>query len=322
MVMMMNAEDEEFLISLLDDPKLLYYTYDLEHHYRHIVNEAIRNNYFHFALAFLKKMKEKEDWKAFISILLDPEVKFYQTLSLQVDEMEVQQLEIALPILELLEFVFHHDLHKHTIQDIDTNVFLNMCVLVDEDKHIEYLHLVLFDRVMNMIEMKSDEKYEVTADIMGFIQNIRQCIDIGYDEEDVVKAFSRFYAHLDMKHYYPFLKTIYEYEPFVNVALQNRSIRRHIGSVYSKYKKLTLSSPIIEDDCPICYTTLENKYFSCKKCKQNIHLSCLHTWIVEHHTCVMCRTELSKEDRNEISSFDKMVFYQNLYEKYLMKKDS
>ena len=322
MVLMMNSEDEEFVTSLLDDPKFHYFQYDLDKPSHHIIIDAIGNNYFHFALTFLKKMKERSDWKEFISILLDPEVQFYHSLCQHIDQMEIETIQDAIPIMELLEFVFHHDIYKRTIQDIDTNIVLNLCVFKSDEDELEFVNLDFFDRIMNMIDLKTDETYVVTPDIIGFIQNIKNSIQIGFDENDVIKAFSRFFSHLEIKQYYPFLKIIEDMDSLLKIAIQRRSIRRHIGSFISSFKKSTVSCKKIEDECPVCYLALEDQYHSCTTCHQNTHFSCLSVWLENQSQCVMCRSLITNEEKKKIHSFGKIDFYQNLYTKFILKKDS
>lgn len=46
----------------------------------------------------------------------------------------------------------------------------------------------------------------------------------------------------------------------------------------------------LEDDCPICFTTLnENEHDTCHKCLNAVHKECNKKWFDYNNTCIFCR---------------------------------
>lgn len=321
MVMMMNQEDEDFVMNLMDDPKFFYFKYDIDHPKRHIILNAISNNYFRFALKYLKKMKESYEWNEFISILLDPEVGFYEHMSNHIEEIDITTPEEASPFMELLEFVFQHDKHKRTIHMIESQNLISLSIL--DHNEIRYVHYEIFEKVMNIEDVRKENMYlldENIIQLIGFMKNSLK-VNSEYTEAHLATVFSRLLAHLNFKNYYDFLKSIEEYSSLMKMVFDIRSVRRHICSFLSQMKKENISCETREDDCPICITSLENNYYACTTCKQGSHLSCLAIWLKDHSTCVMCRSNITNEDRKRISKIDKMIFYQNIADKYMIKKE-
>lgn len=321
MVMMMNKEDEDFVMNLIDDPKFFYFKYDLENPKHHIIFDAVNHCYFRFAVKFLKKMKETNDWNEFISILLHPEVGFYEHMSNLIENIEIEKPDEAYPFMELLEFVFQHDKHKRTIEKMDSQSLISISMLEDND--IRYVHYELFEKIMNFEDARHNNIYildENIIQIIGFMKNSLK-VNPEYTKDDLATAFSRLLPHLEFKNYMDFFKSIEEYESLMKMVFDIRRVRRHVCSFLGQMKKENICCEMKEDDCPICLNTLENKYYSCSTCKQGSHLSCLSIWLKDHPTCVICRAKITSQDKKRIASFDKMIFYRSIADKYMVKKE-
>jgi hypothetical protein len=321
MVMMMNKEDEDFVMNLIDDPKFFYFKYDIDHPRRHIILNAISNSYFRFSLKYLQKMKESYEWNEFISILLDPEVGFYEHMSNHIEEIQLDTSKEAYPFMELFEFVFQHDKHKRTIEKMDSQSLISISMLEDND--IRYVHYDLFNRIMNIEDTRHNNIYildENMIRIIGFMKNSLK-VNPEYTEDDLATAFSRLIPHLNLRNFYDFFKSIEEHESLMRIVFDIRRVRRHVCSFLSQMKKENLICETRKDDCPICITPLENKYYACCTCKQGSHLSCLAVWLKDHSTCVMCRSNITSEDRKRIGKIDKMIFYRSIADKYMVKKE-
>lgn len=59
-----------------------------------------------------------------------------------------------------------------------------------------------------------------------------------------------------------------------------------------------------EDDCPICFTALnEDQIVICMKCENGIHETCMNIWLNKKSTCVFCRSEWKKEMKKKNSKY-------------------
>ncbi len=322
MVLMMNKEDEKFVIQLLDHPKLFYFKYDLENPKHHIINIAIANQYYSFAVEFLKKMRERNDWNEFRSILLDPEVEFYSHFSEQIKGIDVNmnKAEDAYSIIELLEFVYQNDKHKKTIYPVHSKSLLHICMLKQND--IPYVDFQLFQRIMNYEELRDEKKlYPINDDMIEFISYMINSLKMEqYQEEDLIQAFDRLLPYLELKNMYKLFQCIHENDLVMKMVFENKKVKRHVSSILGQYQKEEFFCVMKEEDsCTICLESLKDKYYTCIKCNQSTHITCLSSWIKENSTCVTCRTNIGKEEKKRLNSLEKYIFYQHINAKYMTK---
>jgi hypothetical protein len=50
--------------------------------------------------------------------------------------------------------------------------------------------------------------------------------------------------------------------------------------------------PEKDDDCPICFCSLEGPLAGCPRCSNLVHVACMQRWLRQKDTCVFCRSDV------------------------------
>ncbi len=320
LIMMMNEKDEDFLINLINNPKFFFFTYNYEKPKQHIMKMIITKKYYRLAIHFLEKMKETNDWNEFISILLDPEVGFYEFFSNHIEEIEIKRPEESYSILELLEWIFSHDKHKRTIDKMNSKNLISISILKHND--IYYVDFAIFQRIMNYEDAIPNKMYMFDDHMCLVIQYMKNSLKMNeYKEEDLIHAFERLLSHMEFMNFQIFFQCIQEYESLMRIVFDIPRIQRHVSSYLRQFKKEELCCTMKKEEdesCSICLESLKELYYTCKKCTKGTHINCFSLWIKENPTCVTCRTKISNDDKKRINTLDKYLFYQDLSNKYMM----
>jgi hypothetical protein len=77
----------------------------------------------------------------------------------------------------------------------------------------------------------------------------------------------------------------------IDVTRDNMIIHKKI---LNRDSYLNSTRPVNEEDCPICFDTIEasgENRLNCPDCKKHVHKECMEIWLSRNQTCVHCRSE-------------------------------
>ncbi len=255
---------------------------------------------FYYRLPYLMKlMNGNEKCKSLIIDNFEPRF-FYQTLMNQINPCDYACSE------------FHSD----PTPDDDGDYEFEEDPTVGEEVFIEF---------MNIIRTSKDKDFTLSchgrnihcAEHMDF-DEIKEYISYFMERDylDSFKTFMKFKMRVD--NYYEILDLVKDHDDFIQCLVQNNRIfKSHIKKTLKKGLQINQQATRIEDDCPICYCTLENTYQKCETCSCAVHNLCLGEWFKKKNTCVMCRTPFSNKKQKNIISIQKYQQYQVWANKYL-----
>lgn len=256
---------------------------------------------FFYRLPYLMKlMNGSEKCKSHVIENFEPRF-FYQVLMNQVNPGDYGCQEFR------RDYVYYDDDEEYENEEDP---------LPNEDIFIEF---------MNMIRTSKEKDFSLSCKV----RNIHCAEHLDFDEikefvaffmeYEYINAFKTFMKfHMRIDNYYDLLDFVKDDEVFLHYLVkENRSFKNHIKKTLKKESQINQQAVRLDEDCPICYSSLENTYQKCETCKCSVHNLCLGEWFKKKNTCVMCRTPFSHRKQKTILSIQKIQQYQVWASTYL-----